>query len=147
MASPFNSLLRSRVAAAFVVAHLLFAAYALAQTPALTKERWQDFNLSGDAVPIAGRTFGSGDQPRSLTILILLDFPAAMGLFIVNFLTALLFSANLQTWSWVNAGFMFIFTLVQWWLVGFALEQTVRFLLRRRHRQHAIEQIVGREPR
>jgi hypothetical protein len=139
--------MRSRVAAALVVLHLLFVIYALAQAPLLTKERWQDFNLSGDAAPIAGREFGAADQPQSLTVLIVLDFPAAMGLFIVNFFTAFLFSSHLETWSWVNAGFMFIFTLVQWWLVGFALERSIRFLLRQRNRQHAIEQIVGREPR
>ena len=131
-------LVRSRVAAVLVACHLIFSVYSLAQAPHLTEARWQNFNLSGDAAPIAGREFGATDQPRSLTVLILLDFPSAVALFGVNIFTARLFSANLQTWSWVNAGFMFIFTFVQWWLVGFALELLFIFI-RRNNRERAIE--------
>ena len=138
---------RSRVAALLVALHLIVAVYCLAQTPPLTEARWQDFNLSGDAAPIAGRELGASDQPRMLTVLILLDFPAAMALFLTNIFTARMFSSNLQTWSWINAGFMFVFTGLQWWLVGFALDRIATFIRSRRNGQRAIEQIVGRERR
>ena len=135
---------RSRLAPVLVAVHLTLAIYSLAGKPANVEAFWQDFNASAHAIPIAGRAVAIPNEAPLLKTICWLDLPSLFFLYIVYLFVLFLPSMTITTLSWVTAALLFVFTFVQWWLIGLVIERIFHFISYKHHSPgNAIEQALA----
>lgn len=106
----------SRPGLALVAVHFALVVYSLAAKPADL-----DTDTRAHPIPIAGRAVVIPDEGPLLKTIIWLDLPSLIGLYVLTFFY--LPSMSNTTLSWIVAAVLFVFTFIQWWLIGSFLER------------------------
>lgn len=113
-----------------VVLHLILVVYAFAPKPLLSPDFREGFG-NCYTLPVAGRALQIPLEAPLLKTISWLDIPSLSVFYIINLFLSLIFTnVGIYTLSWVTAAFLLALTSAQWWLVGFSLENVIRFIWR-----------------